>query len=577
MFSPQGWFSTGGGPGAAAVRPPESGRSRSPPVQYQSGTARLAATQAERERNHPITSVQVADKWLRDREVSEDVLNKFMLLPLQKRKNIVLKMMDKPPQNVDSWIVACCRNEQVNDLERRLTGSASLQNWSQPHGFVSGVPLLSMDTGSVHDQVSSCAASNPFAFRSSQDASPRGACHGAPSIDPSWTPSLLNLWSEKKTSQMMSEFLSLLDERSQMEVLTLPVHSMQALAFTLAVAGTSLTSPSSQVQQWLKRLQPPGEERSTPRSACAESTSASDGDAVHIQMVLAVPNVFVAATLVKAYLAALSQFSTKPAQFLPLIMIISSLEKPQINAEDVMSRLNLSVNCSIKTFDQLESFIRESPGHFLQYNIKTMMLTMLPSAPLDSRGQLLSTDTPIHALRGLHFFPMWAMSKCSNLLRSAAGDSSVAELTFAPAGLPGDCNEFFEKLVGTNCKMDKNGYNGVVQRPTVYACPHDVTILKCCQSHESGNRSLDEWQMDKDPHLPANMVCGMISHLIRLLEIAVFKERQLTPEENQFLTTVMMQHITTGERRYYSRDWWYRWWGMSKSPLKKHVDTTLAC
>ena len=198
MFSPQGWFSTGSGPGAAVVRPPESGRSRSPPVLYQSGSDRLAATQSERERNHPITSVQAADKWLRDREVSEDVLNKFMALPLMKRKSIVLKMMDKPPQNVDSWIVACCRNEQINDLERRVTGSASPQNWSQSHGSFSGVPPRLMDTGSVHDQVSSCAASNAFALRSSQDASPRGACHGALPIDPSWMPSLLNLWSEKK-------------------------------------------------------------------------------------------------------------------------------------------------------------------------------------------------------------------------------------------------------------------------------------------------------------------------------------------------------------------------------------------
>lgn len=523
-----------------------------------------------------MTGLEQTDTWFNNNVMDEGVREKFMNLPLWRRKTVVLKMMDKPPQHPESWILGCVRNHNTNELERRIVGTASPHNQWPPPVRMEGPPIpprVSPDSGFA----SGATAMNGGigGAMSSASLSPGGQSGAGVISEPSWSQTLLSLWPTKK-SHFMAEFMSLMDPKTQAALQELPVQTLTAMGFTLAVAGTSSTTASVQVQQWLGRLQPATGTASSRSPSVGESLG-GDSDPLQIQMVLAAPTYMVAATLLKTYLAAYEQLTSQPVMFMPLIVLGTASEQSDVKIEDLAGRLRLTVNMSVTSLAHLERFVADNATQFQVHNVKTVFITMISAAALDASRTTNCATQSVAPLHAEPFHHMWAMLKCSASLRSAVGDSSVAELVFAPAGLTTEAQTMLEKLVGSSASVELSTYYKVARRPAVFACPRGLSIVKCCQSQDSGNRILGEWSMTADPELPIAVSGGLVTHLTRLMEIVVFQERSLNEAEEKTLAAFAVSHATTGERRYCSRDWWFRWWGLAKSPLKKHVDDTLPC
>ncbi len=83
-----------------------------------------------------ITGNSAADVWFDDHIKDPEVKIKFMEIPQYRRKTIVLKSMERPPENPESWMVACARNYKTSELEKRVAGGASVygRGGYQQHG-----------------------------------------------------------------------------------------------------------------------------------------------------------------------------------------------------------------------------------------------------------------------------------------------------------------------------------------------------------------------------------------------------------------------------------------------------------
>ena len=76
--------------------------------------------------NLSVTGNPRADCWYHDHPNDAEVKLKFMEMPVYRRKSIILKAMDRPPDNLESWLIACHRNWITQELEKRVAGGASV-------------------------------------------------------------------------------------------------------------------------------------------------------------------------------------------------------------------------------------------------------------------------------------------------------------------------------------------------------------------------------------------------------------------------------------------------------------------
>ena len=73
-----------------------------------------------------VTGNAICDAWYHEHVSDQQVTIRFMEIPVYKRKSIILKTMDRPPDNLESWLVACARNHGLKELENRVAGGASV-------------------------------------------------------------------------------------------------------------------------------------------------------------------------------------------------------------------------------------------------------------------------------------------------------------------------------------------------------------------------------------------------------------------------------------------------------------------
>ena len=81
--------------------------------------------------NLSVTGNPRADGWYHDHINDAEVKLKFMEMPVYRRKSIILKAMDRPPDNLESWLIACHRNWITQELEKRVAGGASVYGHGQ--------------------------------------------------------------------------------------------------------------------------------------------------------------------------------------------------------------------------------------------------------------------------------------------------------------------------------------------------------------------------------------------------------------------------------------------------------------
>ena len=203
-----------------------------------------------------ITGNPMADAWFDNNVTDQEVREGFSELPVFKRKGIILKCMDRPPDNANSWIYACIKNHQLGILEKRLTGGASVHHapcppQKGPTGSWShnGTSLPNTSHLGPYAAGGGCGTALPPSRSGPTDAPPQ-----LESTVPTWAARLYSYWPNKK-SQLLGEFFTLLTPAVAARVQILPPQTQASLAFGFMLAAPAdLTNAEHMVTRWLDRL-----------------------------------------------------------------------------------------------------------------------------------------------------------------------------------------------------------------------------------------------------------------------------------------------------------------------------------
>lgn len=500
--------------------------------------------------------------------VSEpQVMQDFMELPQWRRKSVILKCIEKPPENVHSWLFAVIRNFRTSELEKRLTGQASVHGHrSLPPPAMSIPPGGLPATGQPQTPCTTpCAVtSQPVLPVCTFDRSARQ--NGQP---PRWSMELIAFWPTQK-SRLVAHFLSMLQPATQGSLSTLVPQTQACIALAVALAADESTSPDEMAIQCVQRLQPGG---IVGRGLLSGDGSAGPtAEVTQMQIIIVAPQSLVSLVFAKSFVVAMERLSPGAFSYLPLILV--SLNDNRSLVEDAQ-RLKLSVNSSTTSLGALHEFIESSKDNFKTYKVKTLFVSMVHAAT--GVGECTPGQREAAALHGEGIRFLWTVAACSHHLRAAVGDVSVSELVFAPSILDETCKMELTKLVGPATSTANVSYNGVAAMPSVFATPGGSAVVKVCRASDYEMQAKDGWRLASEPTVSDNVRGGVINFLTKATEIAIFQEREWTPLEKQTIDDFTMTHDETGERRLCSRDWWLRWYGYAKTPLQTSLDTQHPC
>jgi hypothetical protein len=280
-----------------------------------------------------------------------------------------------------------------------------------------------------------------------------------------------------------------------------------------------------------------------------------------------------AVVLAKAYLHGYSQMTSNPVSFLPLIIVAVDDVSLGLQTEDIQ-RLKLDVNASVTGLKQLKEFFEQNSDKFKQFGVKTIFVTLFDAMALSHK----EAQVHVGGERTLHSKPfrhLWFVAESAGVLRGAVGEGAVAEVVFAPSGLSGEQQKKMETVVGEAVQL--TSYNKVATVPLVFASPKGIQVVKCCKEGDSGVQGLGEWKVCEDAACTDVVVDGVATTVCRLMEYRVFGERPLTPAETTLLEMFSMSHVQTGEALFCSRDVWFRWWGLAKSPIPRLCEEAHPC
>jgi hypothetical protein len=535
------------------------GRSRSPAPAARAGTPAPAGAAAE----FPVTGLELTETWFQNNVSEPQIMTDFMELPQWRRKTVILKCIEKPPDNVHSWLVAVIRNFRTSELEKRLTGMASVHGG---HGGRSLPPAaMSIPPGGLSHATGQETGGRGVSTTLPLATTPRSRQQGEqPGATPKWAIELIAFWPGQK-SRLVAHFLPMLQPATQAKVVTMPPQTLACIAMALALTARSDTAVDAAVCACLQRLQP------APAAVSEAAAPAATGH--RLQLILLAPESLVSLVFVKSFVHAMERLAAGAFTYLPLVFI------PTETSQDVSEeaqRLKLTVNTSAKTLPSLETFIDGSKVNFGTHKIKTLFVSMLHAGVAGAGGDRsgLRGAAALHG-DGLRF--LWTVARCSEALRAVGGDDSVAELVFAPPRMETLLAAELTKLVGPTTATANATYNGVACVPTVFATPRGCAIVKVCQGQDYAPQAIDGWRLSAEPVVPEDANGRPIDLVSKAAEINVFQERPLTPVEQKVLDTFTMAHEQTGERRLCSRDWWLRWYGYHKTPLNTVLDARQTC
>jgi hypothetical protein len=573
--------STPNGSAAASGSPPSSDgpdRSRTPtPLAASSNFSGGPALASVSPENQSVTGNRIADEWFANSVRDPDIKVKFMTLPLYRRKGIVLKAMERPPENPESWMLACIRNFGLQQLETRLTGEASVHARPNPNQFGPPIPAWNgglaapvVYSGSYAPVGSAGAGGGGVAMQSAVVAT-----SSSPGPVPSWAPELYACWPHQKSS-LLGKFLALLNGDVQSRVLVLAPPTQAALAFALVVAGTSgQPQPDVLVSQWLSRIE--NMNGTTPSAAMPSEAAASSHSKFKLQIIITGESAPLSVMTTKAFHRVMASVrSDVQWDFLPLVCIADGDPAGAI-AMDAGQRLRVEVNSSVHDFNQLSQFFTANSSDFKSQFTKFFFVNLVSTQAFENGSSTTATVSDLHGI-GTRW--LWSLVKLSHDLRAVVGDNNVAELTLTPSLASTTVVSSLAHLFGPLVIASRmhSEYNKVAPLPLAFGVPSDFTITKCHDEQDTAATLMDGWSMVAPPtERSAPLLPGLIGGIGRALESQIFQERTLTPAETGALTTYKLKHTATGEERYCSRDWWMRWWGYHQTPHQKFLDETQPC
>lgn len=582
MFSP--WPLPAQSGGAAVVRPSyDCGwdeRSRNPAgpgagVSAQTGGLPCRTTVGQ---SPCTTGNPVADAWFERHVTDPELIQGFSELPVFKRKSIVLKCMDKPPDNPNSWINACIKNHRMQDLEKRLTGNASVHSGSYPpannaSGSCGNAGYVWPPGGHLGPYGAHGGMPVPIAPVLSRPASIVG---DTGSQAPSWAQRLYTHWPLKK-SQLLGEFFSLLSPNVAARVQSLPPATQASMAFGFIVSAPADSSGGDEiVSSWLDRIA--FLEQKTGSGMSLTAGLVPSAFILHLQVIVSGGSVAPAVLSMYLLPKIMSQLRADVViAMLPTIYLPDD-EQGGLNAASLSEKLNnVPVNQDVLTYPALFQFLENNTKSFLDTDTKTLFVNTLSSGALPQCPVSSQSKMALHAKSARW---IWTVAKASAILRNGLGDANVAELTFGPMHSSADVKHELGAVFGSMLDAQHmiSEYSKVANLPLVFSVPSGCTVAQCCKNNSCGELTLDGWKIGAEPENKWEGVKpGVASVLSSALSTQLFQERALTDTETAILHALRISHSSTGEVRYCSRDWFYRWWGFMNTPLPQHLEETKPC
>jgi len=550
-----------------AADPSSSGpvsRSRSPITSQRLSNDQIGTSNAQL---YPVTGLKLTEDWYRQHVTEPDILEMFMEVPQWKRKAVILKCMDKPPENVHSWLFAVCRNQKTSELEKRLAAEASAQRSGQPCRTSTARISSTESEASVDHRRQDTVRATPLHSPTALARSSSGALQSADV--PSWSSDIIALWPDKK-SQLVARFMALLTTTNQGAVAGLAPQTQACVALAVALLAPDNAAADSLTAECVRRLQQPDLTRRCATSDASATTRPTS--VLQLQLVFVSPENAVALVFTKSLILAMEKMYPGAFGYLPLI-VVSSQTSPSLAAE--AEKLKLSLNGAVTCLATLENFLESSKTNFKQYNIKTFFVAMIPAdTDCGGRTSIQRGRARLHG-DGLRF--LWSVVKCSHLLRATVGDDAVCELTFAPSLLDEAMKVELAQVTGPLTSTSNASYNTVAPVPVVFATPSGCGVVPGFRASSYDTQAIDGWQVSKDPQVSEEVSSGLISFIARASEITVFQARSLSSLEQKTIEDFTMTHVDTGERRLCSREWWFRWYGYVKTPLQAMLNSQYPC
>ena len=567
MFSPAPWMATApsGLPVAtapAAARHHQDDRSRSPSGAGCSQVSDMTSAASEQS----VTGFPLGDQWFNDNVFEQQVRQEFFEIPQWKRKGIIIKCMEKMPDNIHSWLAVCIRNNRTNDIQRRLEKEANV------HVPRSGPPRVNTSGAAVSPEVRrSCAPSQPSVAAQPVESTRRVGPSGVDRREPAaWAAEVIDAWPEKK-SRLVQCFLSAISPATQARVQGLAPATQAVVAMSVALNVCEGDSADAVTQECIRRLQSGTASRPTPGTGIMSPRPASA--TIQLQLIFVAPEPLVSLVLAKSFMSVMESMCPGAFSLLPLV-IISLRDAPCMALAPEAERLKVSIDGATTSLSTMETFIENNKANFKQYGIKTVFISMI-EAVTGAGGA--PPQRSASALHGGAFRFLWSVARWSHSLRAITGDNAVCELAFAPTKLEDDLKSELGKVVGPMTTTANVSYNRVGPAPSVFCTPGGSAIVPVCRAIDYETQEIDGWRVTSECHVPEDMTGGIISFIARASEIRVFQERPLTMVEQTTIYNFTMNHTQTGEHRLVAREWWLRWFGYNKTPVMNMLNSLFPC
>ena len=567
MFATAPWLGTAQ-VGQPVAPPPAAGRnqhdvrSRSPHGSGGSHVSDVTTVSSEQS----VTGFAVGDRFFEEHVFEQQIRIEFLEIPQWKRKSIIVKCMERMPDNIHSWLASCIRNNRTSELAKRLEHGANVH---QPRSAASRANMSG--AGLSPEARKACGFSQPTVATQAVEPSGRLRANGMDRREPApWIAEVIDAWPDKK-SKVVQGFLTALTPAIQSKVQTLAPATQACVAMSVALHACEGDSADILTDECLRRLQ--AGTQGGPTSGTGVISPRPASAIIQFQLIFVAPEPLVALVLARSISSAMETVCPGAFLLLPLV-IVSQQDAASVRLPLEAERLKLTIDSATTSLATMEAFIESNKANFKQYGIKTVFVSMI-DAVTDVAG-----SPPQHNATALHraaYRFLWQVTRCSHSLRATTGDNGVCELVFAPSKLEDDMKTELGKVVGQMSATRNVTYNHVVPAPCVFCIPGGSAVVPVCRADEFQTQEIDGWSLSAEPHVTEDMSGGLISFIARASEIGVFQERPLTLLEQTTISSFTMTHAQTGEKRLVSREWWLRWFGYNKTSLMNHVNTLFPC
>ena len=546
----------------AAVRNHHDPRSRSPHGSNGSHVSDVTTASSEQS----VTGFAVGDRFFEEHVCEQQIKQEFLEIPQWKRKSIIVKCMERMPDNIHSWLASCIRNNRTSELAKRLENVASVHQKpsAPPRANISGAGLSP-------EARRACGISQLSVATQPVDPSGRLGANGRDRREPApWTAEVIDAWPDKK-SKVVQGFLTSISPATQGKVQALAPATQACVAMSVALHVCEGDSADILTDECLRRLQAGTQGRATSGTGVMSPRPASA--TIQLQLIFVAPEPLVALVLAKSFSSAMETVCPSAFLLLPLV-IVSQRDAPSVRLPQEAERLKLTVDCGTTSLATMEAFIESNKANFKQYGIKTVFVSMIDPVTDVAGSPPQRNATALHSAA---YRFLWQVTRCSHSLRATTGDNGVCELVFAPSKLEDDMKMELGKVVGQMTATMNVTYNHVVAAPCVFCIPGGSALVPVCRADEFQTQEIDGWSLSAEPHVTEDISGGLLSFIARASEIGVFQERPLTLLEQTTISSFTMTHAQTGEKRLVTREWWLRWFGYNKTSLMNMLHTLYPC